>query len=248
MTLDGKVALVTGGARRLGRAIAEDLARDGAWLAIHYRASKSAARELCDLVEQRGSRRPEMFQADLADAEAAARLPAQIATRMRQLDIVVNSATNLLRLPLGQVTTADWDRVLNLNVRSYFFVAQSAAPWLRKTKGTIINVSDAAAFRAWPEYIPHSVSKAGVEMLTKGLALALAPEVTVNAVAPGPVLVPERWSEERRQTRASSLPLARLGEPDDVVRAVRFLLESGYSTGSTIIVDGGQVLGPDQDV
>lgn len=159
------------------------------------------------------------------------------------LDILVNSAAIMVRQRIEDVTPESWDATLDLNLRAYFFVAQGALPELRRSRGRIVNLADAAAFEPWPQYVPHCVSKAGVVMLTQGLARALAPEVTVNAVAPGAVLVPDEWDAAAREHVARTTPLGRLGSPEDAVKAVRYLLEGGdYVTGTTLIVDGGRLI------
>jgi pteridine reductase len=236
LDLRGKVVLVTGAARRVGRAIAEALAQDGARVAIHFSASADDAA----IVRQMTG--GELFQADLRDAAAAEALPARVLSRMGRLDVLVNSAAVMLRQPLGEVSPSAWDDVLNLNLRAGFFVAQGAAGALRTARGKIVNISDVAGLTPWPAYLPHSISKAGVEMLTRGLARILAPEVTVNAVAPGPVLLPDSWSEDAARRTVEATPLGRLGTPADVIAAVRFLLDADYVTGTTLVVDGGQMM------
>ncbi len=240
--LTGKIALVTGGGRRLGRAIAEALGADGARLAIHYHRSAEAASEVAEVLG--GGDRATTFEADLADARAAAALPQRVVDEMRGLDIVVNSAAVMLRQPFGRVTPEDWDRVMDVNLRAYFFVAQGAAPFLRARGGTVINISDASSADPWPSYLPHSVSKAGVQMLTRALALVMAPEVRVNGIIPGAVLLPESLDAEAERRIGERTPLQRLGSPADVVAAVRFLLETEYATGSTVVVDGGATVRP----
>lgn len=230
--------LVTGGAHRLGRAIVEGLADDGARVAVHYHRSEGHALD----VTRRLGDRAVLLQADLSEATAAAALPVRAAEALGGLDVLVNSAAILVRQPLGSVEPEDWDRVMDLNLRAYFFAAQGAAPFLRQARGHIINISDIAAFDPWPAFIPHCVSKAGVEMLTKGLAAALAPEVTVNGIAPGAVLVPEGWTPEAKDARAAELPMGRLGDPADVLHAVRYLLDARYATGTTVVVDGGHLV------
>jgi pteridine reductase len=234
--------LVTGGAHRLGGAIAEALARDGARVAIHFGTSRDQAEALAARIVAEGGRQPALLQADLRDAAAARALGASAAEALGGLDAVVNSAGTFERVAWAEVTPDLWDRVLAVNVRAYFFVVQGAGPALRESNGTVVNISDIAAFDVWPDYIPHGVSKAGVEMLTRSLALALAPEITVNAIAPGAVLVPDDWDEAARARRAERSPLRRLGSPDDVIGAVRYLLHARYVTGTTLVVDGGQLI------
>lgn len=242
MDLTGRVVLVTGAARRVGRAIARALARDGAQVAIHYHRSTRDAEEAVREIGAAGPKRAEGFPADLRDARAAQALPGRVVERMGRLDVLVNSAAVMLPQPFGEVSPEAWDEVLNLNLRAYFFTAQGAAQALRASRGRIVNISDVAAFEAWPGYLPHCISKAGVEMLTRGLAQVLAPDVTVNAVAPGPVLLPEGWSGSAVQRTVETTPLGRLGSPEDVAGAVRFLLDADYMTGATVVVDGGRLI------
>jgi NAD(P)-dependent dehydrogenase (short-subunit alcohol dehydrogenase family) len=242
MEIRDRVALVTGSARRLGRAIAAGLARRGAHVAVHYHASRADAEEAAREFESWGVR-SRVYGADLRDPRQIERLFRQVESDFGGLDVLVNSAGILERRPLLEITPEDWDRVLELNLRAPFFCAQQAAR-LMETRGggKIINVSDLAAHQPWTGYAHHSVSKAGLEALTRVLARALAPEIQVNAIAPGSVLPPEDWGEEERAALIRRTALKRLGSPDDVVRAVDFLLESDYVTGATVIVDGGRLL------
>lgn len=226
----------------MGRAIAEALAFDGARLAIHYHASSQGAEDLASSLNAGGPIRAQVFRADLTDAGEAARLPARVLEAMGRLDVLINSAAVMLKQPFGSITPEMWDQVLNLNLRAGFFLAQGAAPALRAARGRIVNISDVAAFEPWSSYLPHSISKAGIEMLTRGLARLFAPEVTVNAVAPGPVLLPDDWGSEDADRTARMTPLGRLGSPVDVVAAVRFVLQADFATGSTVVVDGGKLI------
>jgi pteridine reductase len=240
--LRGTAALVTGAGRRLGQAIAVGLAHAGCDVAVHYHGSADgAAATAREIGAQR--RRAELLRADLSDAAAARGLADRAARALGRLDVVVNSAALMVRQPVETVTPESWDATLNLNLRAAFFVAQGAIPHLRRAKGKIVNLADVAAFEPWPAYVPHCVSKAGVVMLTQALARALAPDVAVNAVAPGPVLLPEAWDEETRDHFRDTTPLRRLGEPADIVAAVRFLLEgSDFVTGTVLVVDGGRLI------
>ena len=241
MVLKGKSALVTGGGRRLGRAIAWGLARRGVHIAIHYRESESGARATAQDAEVFGVRAP-LLRADLSIAEEAEALPARARDALGALDIVVNGAAVLERRRLEEVTPADWDRAMDLNLRGTFFVSKGAAAVMGETGGVIVNLADVAAFERWREYPVHCLSKAGVVALTEVLAKQLAPRIRVNAVAPGPVLLPDDWPAEAARRLADSTPLKRLGKPDDVFHAVVFLLENDYVTGETLVVDGGRLV------
>ena len=243
MKLQGAAALVTGAGRRLGQAIAVGLARAGCDVAVHYHGSaEGAAKTARDIRQAEGRPRAELVRADLRDAAAARGLADQAARALGRLDIVVNSAAIMVRQPVETVTPESWDATLDLNLRAAFFVSQGAIPHLRRAKGKVVNLADVAGFEPWAAYLPHCVSKAGVVMLTRALARALAPDVTVNAVAPGPVLLPEQWDEAARDHIRDTTPLGRLGEPADVVAAVRFLLESDFVTGTVLVVDGGRLI------
>lgn len=242
MRLDGAAALVTGAGRRVGQAIAVALAQAGCDVAVHYHGSAAGAQETARAVEQAG-RRAKLLQADLSDAAAARKLPDQAAAAFKRLDVVVNSAAVMVREPVEEVTPESWDATLDLNLRAMFFVSQGAIAHLRRAKGKIVNIADLAGLEPWPAYVTHCVSKAGVIMLTKALARALAPDIAVNAIAPGAVLLPDEWDEQSRQHIEATTPLARLGSPADVVAAVKFLLAgTDYVTGTILVVDGGRLI------
>ena len=242
MELRGRNALVTGAGQRVGRAIAYGLIRRGVNVAIHYRRSERGAKATMMEGEVAGVR-VAMLKADLGDAGAAEELPARAAQALGgPLDIAVLSAAVMGRRPLEDVTPADWDRVIDLNLRGTFFAAKGAAAAMGARGGAIVALADLSSFRPWRHYPVHTVSKAGVVALTQQLAKALAPRVRVNAVAPGAVLLPEGWGEDEKAKLVASTPLGRLGTPDDVVRAVLFLVESDYVTGTTVVVDGGRLL------
>jgi pteridine reductase len=242
MELRGRVALVTGGGRRLGRALAQALGERGMTLAIHHHASSKGAADLRDSIVAAGGRAA-CFAADLADPAAAAELPRRVATEFGRLDVLVNSAAVMHRRSFEDTTPAQWDEVLDLNLRSVFFCTQGAAPALRAAHGKVVNLADLSGLEPWPGFAAHSISKAGVVMLTKVLARALAPDVTVNAIAPGAVLVPEAYDAEERDRLARTTPLGRLGSPSDVTAALLYLLEGGdFVTGEVLVVDGGRLL------
>jgi NAD(P)-dependent dehydrogenase (short-subunit alcohol dehydrogenase family) len=242
MELNGRVALVTGSARRLGRSIASALAEAGCAIAIHHNASRAEAGDAVRECQAHGVD-AEAFQADLGDPEQIDRLFAELESSLGRLDILVNNAAIFAGVPATQITPEEWDRVLNLNLRAPFFCSQQAARLMKRAgAGSIVNIADVAAFQAWPGYAHYCVSKAGLVMVTRVLARALAPEVRVNAVAPGPVLPPEDTSADERERLAELTALKRLGRPEDIVQAVLFLVASSYITGETIAVDGGKLL------
>ena len=242
MELRNKVALVTGSGRRLGRAMARALADRGMAVAIHYHASSAGAKELQEEILRTGGRAA-CFEADLTDATAARALAPRVVQKFGGLDVLVNSAAIMQRLTVEQTTPEQWDSILDLNLRSVFFCTQGATTALRAARGKVVNLADLAGLEPWPGFAAHSISKAGVVMLTKVLALTLAPEVTVNAIAPGAVLVPEDYPPEERERLVRSTPLRRLGNPSDVITALLYLLEGGdFVTGQVLVVDGGRFL------
>jgi len=237
--LRGRVALVTGGGRRVGRALAVGLGEQGMRVAVHYHASDKGARETARLIEEAGGT-PWIVAADLTSADAPEKLIAAVLAELGSLDVLVNSSAVMERTPVGEVTAAKWDAMMALNLRAPFLLAQAAAAPLARARGAIVNIADLAAFETWPAYIPHGISKAGVVYMTRALARTLAPNVRVNAVAPGAVLLPEGWTKEDAAKLEESTPLARLGSPSDVVEAVLYLLRADYVTGEILIVDGGR--------
>ncbi|GAC1649370.1 MAG: pteridine reductase [Gemmatimonadaceae bacterium] len=239
MDLGGRVALVTGAGRRVGRAIAVALARRGMRVAVHYNASAAEASETAAEITRLGSTSA-TFSADLADLSCIGSLIDAVVSRFGALDLVVNSAAVMLRSAFTDITPAAWDRAMAVNLRGPFFLNQAAAPHLTRAGGAIVNIADLAAFEAWPDYIPHGISKAGIVQMTRSLARVLAPDVRVNAVAPGAVLLPEDWSAAAAERLVATTPLRRLGEPDDVASAVVYLASADYVTGETLLVDGGR--------
>ncbi|HTK46433.1 MAG TPA: SDR family oxidoreductase [Gemmatimonadaceae bacterium] len=237
--LRGRVALVTGAGRRVGRAIALALGRRGMRVVVHYNASRAGADETARAIAADGGDAA-VESADLVRPGAPEALVDRVIARQGALDVLVNSAAVMLRTPVGEVRLEEWDAMFALNVRAPFFLTQHAAPALRRARGTVVNIADLAAFESWPAYVPHGMTKAAVVQMTRALAKALSPEVRVNAVAPGVVLLPEGWTEADAERLRSTTPLARLGSPEDVAQAVIFLLEADYVTGEVIRVDGGR--------
>lgn len=240
MELRGRVALVTGGARRVGRAIALALAGRGVRLAVHYHASRSDADIVVREARDAGAADAFAIAADLRRVDAAERLVRDVVARFGALDVLVNSAAVMLRTPLPDVTVEQWDDIMALNLRAPFFCARAAAAAMRPGGGAIVNIADLAGLESWPAYIPHGISKAGVIQMTGALARTLAPHIRVNAVAPGAVLLPESWSADDAARIARTTPLGRIGTPADVSQAVLYLLDADYVTGETLVVDGGR--------
>jgi pteridine reductase len=239
MNPQGRVALVTGAGRRLGRAIAVALGARGARVAVHYNEAAAGGDETAAMIRAAGGE-ARTFGADLSDPHAAGALVHTVADAFGALDILVNSAGIMERHPVAEVTPEIWDKTFAINLRAAFFTSQAAASRMPQQGGVIVNMADLAGFEAWTAYVPHSVSKAGVVALTRALAHALAPRIRVNGVAPGAVLLPEGFDKAFTDRLISTTPLKHLGSPDDVVRTVIFLIESDYITGETVIVDGGR--------
>ena len=238
MKLEGKVALVTGAGHRVGRALAVALGAERMNVAVHYNKSEKEAGETVDLIAKAGGK-AHSFGADLTDPESPRTLLRAVENEFGTLHVLINSAAIMKRHAFGSITTADWNETMSLNLRAPFFVSQAAAAHMTDG-GAIVNISDLAAFETWPSYIPHSISKIGIVKMTEGLARVLAPAIRVNAIAPGAVLLPDDWGETTGERLSDTTPLRRLGDPQDVVDAMLYLLRADYVTGETIVVDGGR--------
>lgn len=244
MDVHGKVALVTGAGVRVGRAIAIALARLGMHIAVHYHASEDAARGTAEQARALGVE-AETFAADLAaGADAAGRLVADVDRRWGRLDVLVNSAAIFPRTPWEAIDEPTWERTIALNLKAPLFVAWHAAALMRKGgEGKIINIADWAGLRPYKNYLPYVVSKGGLVTMTKALAKELAPEITVNAVAPGPVLLPEDFDPKAAEHVIEGTLLKRLGSPDDVAQSVVYLVAmTDFVTGHVLVVDGGRLI------
>ena len=240
MKFSGKVALVTGAGKRLGRAVALRLASEGADVAVHYRGSDAEAREVLGEIEKLG-RRAVAMRAELTSVEEIRALVQRVAHEFGRIDVLVNSAANFLPSSVISTTEEIWDASLDTNVKGPFFLAQAAAPWLRRSNGVIVNFADTGGILGWPGYIAHSISKAGMIMLTKTLAKALAPEVRVNAIAPGTITMagdPPEWEQEF----VKLAPLKKTGTPEDVAEAVSYLASAKFLTGHVLVLDGGRTI------
>lgn len=237
-----KVALITGGAVRLGRAITLGLAEAGYDVMIHYRSSSGPARETVRTVEGLG-RRAEVVQADLSTGDGAEAVVAATREAYGRLDLLVNSAASFERAALLDVDEAAWDAVMAVNLKAPFLVVREAAGLLKDSKGSVINLVDLSAFQPWTSYPHHAVSKSGLMHLTRILARVMAPQVRVNAIAPGVVLPPDDFSDQERAHELARTPVGHLGSPEDIVQTVLFLSTSPFITGQVVVVDGGRSLG-----
>lgn len=233
-------ALVTGGGIRVGRAIALGLAEAGYRVAIHYHRDREGAERTAEAAA-RGGREAVALAADLTRPEAAEALVRQAADALGGLDLLVNSAAIFPRARPEEVTVDHWDRVFRLNARAVFLCSREAAGRMR-AGGSIVNIADVAAFEGWPAHAPYAATKAAVVSLTRSLALAWAPDLRVNAVAPGPVLLPEGTDGEERRRAAASTALGRIGRAEDVAQAVLYLDGAEFVTGEVLRVDGGEHL------
>ena len=236
-----RVALVTGGAVRIGRALSLGLAEAGFDVVVHYKTSGGPAREVERKIAGLG-RRAVLVPGDVSASGDIARIAGQVEREFGRLDVLVNSASNFFSTPVMDVTESEWDQVMAVNLKAPFLLAQAAAPLLQQSRGCIVNILDLSAVQTWTSYPHHSVSKAGLLHLTRILAKAMAPHVRVNAVAPGTVLPPEDFDAEALERERRRTPLGTLGTPQDVVRTVLFLQSSPFITGEMILVDGGQHL------
>ena len=244
MNLQGKVVLVTGAARRVGRVIALAHAAKGARVAVHYNTSVAEARRVAAAVKFLSGADADVFRANLLDPGAPAKLANAVARRFGRLDILINSASAYERTPFSSATAEDWDRLMAVNARAPFFLAQACASHLKRTgDGLVVNIADWSAHRPYADYGPYCASKAALLCVNKILAKALAPEIRVNAILPGPVLAPEDMGEPEKKKMSDATLLKRLGTPEAVARACLFLAESAdYSTGAELTVDGGRLI------
>lgn len=246
MEITERVALVTGGARRVGRAIALELAAAGCNVAVHYRRSKAEAEETAAAIRSQG-RRSQLICGDLADASAWLAIVEQTVSALGGLDILVNNASAFHADRPDRLQDFDpdhWHKMLQLNLVAPVGLSHFAATHLQRTGfGKIVNLVDIAAERPWATHLAYCASKAALSAATKSLAKALAPRVQVNGVAPGIAIFPEEYSPQLRATLVGKVPLQREGTPEEIARTVRFLVESGdYITGEVITVDGGRRL------
>lgn len=244
--LVGKVALVTGAARRIGAEIARVLHDKGMNIVLHYHASEDEAVKLCEQLNQKRPHSAAALCANLQEAESEKILIQQTIEVWKRLDLLVNNASRFYRTPLGEITEYAWEDLINSNLKAPFFLAQAAAPYLSQTEGCVINIADIHATRPLRDYSVYCISKSGLIMATKVLAKELGPAVRVNAIAPGSILWPEGkncLSDEEKQKIIDHTLLLRHGTPEDIAKAVLFFVRDGnYITGQVLAVDGGRLL------
>ena len=241
--LKGSVALVTGGAKRIGNAIALALAKRGAHVAITYNRSKAAADRT---VRQLRSLRVRVLavHVDQSDVQAVQQAVRGIEKKLGRIDLLVNNASNFYPTPLSRVTQGQWDDLVHTNLRGPFFFCQAVSRgMLKRKRGRIVNVADVAAFSPWVNYLPYCMAKAGVVAMTQGLAKQLAPHVLVNAIAPGPILRPSGLTRQAEKRALQKTLLKRWGSPQEMVNAVLYLAEgTAFMTGHVLVLDGGRAL------
>jgi pteridine reductase len=240
---ENKVVLITGAAHRIGAVTARYLHDAGFNIILHYLSSRSPAQALQKELNARRENSVVLVQADLLANNALTALAKEAYNAWQRLDVLVNNASTFYRTPIGSANDQHWDDLFGTNVKAPFFLAQAAAPFLRKTHGCIINMVDIHARRPLKEYSIYSMAKAALETMTKALARELGPEIRVNGVAPGAILWPDDLDEVTKQRIVSKTFLKRKGEPEDIAKAIRFIIEDApYMTGQIISIDGGRSL------
>jgi len=242
-SLKNKVALVTGGAKRVGRQIALTLAEKGCHIALHYRTSRQEALKTAKAIEKLGVE-VALFKADVSKSDQVKKLVQGVLKKFKKIDVLVNNAAVFKRTPFPKVSEKDWDVHIDTNLKGPFLFCNEITPHMLKRKsGKIVNLADWAGIRPYKNYLPYTISKAGVICLTKALAKTLAPHIQVNAVAPGPVLLPPGISPKEKKVILKNTPLKKIGTAQDVADATLFLIEhSSFITGHTLLVDGGRLI------
>jgi NAD(P)-dependent dehydrogenase (short-subunit alcohol dehydrogenase family) len=243
MNLKGKAALVTGSAKRVGKVIATALAKRGANIAVHYNTSAADAEATAKELRALGVEAMTV-KAELSSESEVAAMIGAVAAKFGRLDVLVNNAAVFYRTPIESVTEAQWDHTIDSNLKGAFLCSVHAGRRMlaQPEGGVIVSIADWAGLRPYNGYLPYCISKAGVITMTQGLARSLAPKVRVNAIGPGPILVPTDLPEEEAKEIMEKTPLKRHGSPEDIAGAVAFLAESDFVTGVFLPVDGGRLV------
>lgn len=239
-----KVALITGAARRIGAEIARILHENGMNVVIHFHHSENSANRLCEALNHNRKGSAITLKADLKDKNQWKPLINQVIEMHGQLDVLVNNASDFFATPMGSATDEDWNLLLDVNLKAPFFLSEYATPYLKQTRGSIINIVDIHAERPMKSYPIYSISKAGLQMLTKTLACELGPDIRVNSVSPGPIMWPEGENtipDTEKQHILDTTALKRHGNPEEIAKAVLYLVrDANYVTGMNLLVDGGR--------
>ena len=241
MEIKNKIVLITGGAIRLGRAITLDLVKNGAKVFCHYNSSEKEALSLMDEVKSFAGNLI-LIKSDFSKIDQAEKIISEILTETKCIDILINNAAVFFKTPLGKVSEDDWDKLFSINLKAPFFISQKVGLIMKDQGfGKIINIGDTSGLNPWPGYLPYSLTKSGIISMTKGLAKALAPEVLVNCINPGPVIIPDYYEESDIKNAVDKTLIKKTGSAEDIVQTVKYLIEgTDYITGSVLNVDGGR--------
>jgi len=241
MEIKNKIILITGGAVRLGRAITLEMVKLGAEVFCHYNSSEKEANKLREETESYEGN-IHLIKSDFSQEKQAEKIISEIFAKTNQIDILINNAAIFFKTPLGKIKENDWDKLFSINLKTPFFISQKVGLIMKeKGFGKIINIGDTSGLNPWPGYLTYSLTKSGIISMTKGLAKALAPEVLVNCINPGPVLIPEYYEKNDIKKAVDKTLVKKSGSANDVVQTVKYLIEgTDYITGSIINVDGGR--------
>ncbi len=240
MELKGKTALVTGGAKRVGKEIALALAKKGVNLLLHYHSSEAEASKTAKEITSLGAK-CRLLKADLAKTDELLKMVQQTYRYEKSVDVLINSASLFYKTPFKTVQESDWDKLIDTNLKGPFILCKEIGnKMVEGSGGKIINIADWSGFRPYKDYAPYCASKGGLITLTKSLARDFAPKVQANAIAPGPVLLPPDFTEEEKQAVIRKTVLGRIGSPGDIANAVIFLLDNDFINGTVLVVDGGR--------
>ncbi len=240
--LSKRVALVTGSATRLGKEIAQKLHTSGFDVCIHYHSSSAKAQILADILNSKRTDSAFLIGQDLRDKDAARKIISQFKKHRKRLDLLVNNASIFHKNSLKPTSIKDWDNIITTNTRAPYYLSLSAAPLLKRTNGSIINISDIHGKRPRPDYSIYCVSKAALNAATLSLAIELAPNIRVNSIAPGAIIWAKSEKSAERTKAIGATPLERTGTPKDIAEAVLYFAESNYLTGQILNIDGGRSL------